>query len=113
MKRVSSEEDYTLRVERSSQDEIGSLIDGFNQMLGQIRTRDTRLERYREFLEQQVAERTVNLGNANRGLHKASDEANRAKEAAERASNAKSEFLARMSHEIRHPMNGTLGTTAP
>ena len=27
-------EDYSLRVERSSQDEIGSLIDGFNEMLG-------------------------------------------------------------------------------
>src|SRR5882672_6607513 len=42
MQRVSSEEDYTLRVERTSHDEIGSMIDGFNRMLGQIRHRDTR-----------------------------------------------------------------------
>ncbi len=44
---VAEEGDYTLRVERDSSDELGTLMDGFNAMLDQIQQRDRQLEQAR------------------------------------------------------------------
>ena len=68
MQNVSSSRNFSVRVEKQSYDEIGTLFEGFNDMLARIQSRDEQLERHREFLEDEVSRRTVELAEANMDL---------------------------------------------
>jgi signal transduction histidine kinase/CheY-like chemotaxis protein len=103
-RQVSRDRRYDLRAQPGGNDEIGELVSGFNEMLGEIQQRDVQLMQHQQALERTVEARTRQLTAVNAELTVARD---RAME----ASRAKSEFLANMSHEIRTPMNGIIGMT--
>jgi PAS domain S-box-containing protein len=58
---VAQKKNYSVRATKRSEDEIGTLIDGFNDMLRQIQERDAALEAARDGLEKRVEERTGEL----------------------------------------------------
>jgi|GEM_PF-1926801 len=65
---VTRRKDYSIRAQRYNEDEIGQLVDDFNEMVAQIQTRDGKLRDVNETLEEKVKERTKEILNTNRKL---------------------------------------------
>ena len=55
---VSMRQSYSTRARKESEDELGQLVDDFNEMLGQLERRDSELHQSRDKLEVRVQQRT-------------------------------------------------------
>ncbi len=107
--RVSANRDYSIRAPRTSDDELGTLMERFNEMMSQIHQRDIALEQAQDVLEERVHERTSELESEIVRRRVVEQDLLAAKEVAEESSRAKSSFLANMSHELRTPLNAIIG----
>jgi signal transduction histidine kinase/CheY-like chemotaxis protein len=84
--KIVRERDFMLRAPRTTDDEIGTLVDAFNAMLAE------------------VSQRQQDLEESNLKLKQESDERRNAETALRRADKRKDEFLATLAHELRNPL---------
>jgi two-component system, sensor histidine kinase len=83
---VIERRDFSLRVTKTTHDEVGVLVDGFNAMLAEVGRRSEALEASNAVLSRETAERRE------------------AEEALRIANRRKDEFLAILAHELRNPL---------
>src|SRR5690606_18194729 len=85
-RQVVQQRDFTHRAEKTTDDEIGLLVDSFNAMLAEVGRTTEALER------------------TNRRLREETDERSNAEQALRAADRRKDEFLATLAHELRNPL---------
>ena len=101
---ISQKKDYSVRAAIRSRDEIGSLAEGFNEMVANIQVHEKELEGYRKNLEELVRRRTAQLTDMNMQLKNELSVRQRAEKAL-----AESEYLYRTIFETTGNANLIVG----
>ena len=86
---------FDTQLPTGKRDEIGTLARTFAVMVNEVRTRNTKIRRQNEELEDKVRRRTASLA--------------KAKDLLEAAVSSRDAFLATISHELRTPLNHIFG----
>jgi two-component sensor histidine kinase/HAMP domain-containing protein len=94
-KTISKERDYSVRAVKESDDETGSLVDAFNDMLAQLYTHQVQLE-------QLVKDRTAALEQANEDLYREIEERKAAEVKLRSSLDQKSTLLGEVHHRVRN-----------
>jgi signal transduction histidine kinase len=103
-KDVSENKNYSARIVKQTNDEVGSLIDAFNEMLQQIQMRDSELLKAQKGLEMKVQERTTELSKTNEQLTTEVAERKSIQDKLEETNQELKNFVYIASHDLREPL---------
>ncbi|HEX2223090.1 MAG TPA: ATP-binding protein, partial [Thermoanaerobaculia bacterium] len=103
---VSERRDYSLRAGKQSDDEIGQLVDAFNDMLSQIQRRDADLRHAKDELELRVEERTEALRLELAERRRAEKELQERNVELHQSNKELDDFAYIASHDLKEPLRG-------